>query len=298
MTTSGAIRPAESRGGARGAATIVAVDVGNTSTTLGLARGDRIVRRASLPTRATRRADAARALARLTAGRRPDGAMLCSVVPRRNACWRDVLRRLTGRPPGMVTCRLRHGLKLAYPHPATIGADRLANACGAAARYGGSVIVADFGTALTFDVIHRGAYLGGVIAPGLPLMTDYLAERTALLPVLDVRRFRGLPRDPRRAAMIGKSTRQAMAIGARVGYLGMVRELLGRLRAALGGRGVRCCATGGYAAWALAGGGLRVRLDPDLTLYGIARLYALNAARPARAAGGRRARRRGPGSGA
>ena len=77
--------------------------------------------------------------------------------------------------------------------------------------------------------------------------------------------------------VIGKNTRQAMAIGARLGYLGMVREIYTRLQHTLKSRAVRLCATGGYAAWALAGCDLPVRIDPDLTLYGIARIYELNA---------------------
>ena len=148
------------------------------------------------------------------------------------------------------------------------------------------MIVADFGTALTFDVVADNAYLGGIIVPGLPLMTDYLAEKTALLPHLRLDRYHGIPRNLRAMPVIGKSTRQAMAIGARLGYLGMVREIFIRLSRTLstfadppaGGksRSIYLCATGGYAAWALAGCDLRVRIDPDLTLYGIARIYELN----------------------
>jgi len=258
---------------------VIVVDVGNTSTTVGLARAGRISGISRLPTRTACRKDVTAVLTRLTRNRRIAGAMLCSVVPERNRLWLQALRSCSGRPPVEVHHRMKFGLRIEYPNPASIGADRLANACGAVHRYGSPVIVADFGTALTFDVVANNAYKGGIIVPGLPLMTDYLAEKTALLPHLRLDRYPGIPRSLRAMPVIGKSTRQAMAIGARLGYLGMVREIFTRLKRTLKSRSVRLCATGGYAAWALAGCDLRVRIDPDLTLYGIARIYELNADR-------------------
>ncbi len=252
---------------------IIVVDLGNTSTSFALARGTRILHAGRLPTRGTDRGLIRRRLAGLVRGRQVQGAALCSVVPARNGIWAAELRRLTGTRPLIVTHRLKLGIRLAYPRPKTIGADRLANACAAADRYGVPVIVADFGTALTFDIVSRqGAYQGGVIAPGLPLMTDYLAERTALLPRLRL----DAPVRRRAGSAIGKSTAQAMRIGARLGYVGMVREIVGRLKRTLREPRLRLCATGGYAAWALAGSGLKVRIDPRLTLRGIARIVELN----------------------
>ncbi|MDD5678117.1 MAG: type III pantothenate kinase [Kiritimatiellae bacterium] len=255
---------------------VIVVDIGNTSTTLGLARAGRISRIGRLPTRTASRAAVADALAALVHNRAIAGAMLCSVVPERNGLWLRSLHACSGRTPVAVHHRLKLGMRIAYPDPASIGADRLANACGAVHRYGSPVIVADFGTALTFDVVADHAYRGGIIVPGLPLMTDYLAEKTALLPHLRLDRYHGIPLNLRAMPVIGKSTRQAMAIGARLGYLGMVREIFTRLQHTLKSRSVCLCATGGYAAWALAGCDLPVRIDPDLTLYGIARIYELN----------------------
>jgi len=256
---------------------VIVVDIGNTSTMLGLARAGRISGISHLPTRTTCRADVTAALAVLTRNRGIAGAMLCSVVPERNRLWLRELQAVSGRAPRMVHHRMKLGLRIEYPNPASIGADRLANACGAAYRYGSPVIVADFGTALAFDVVANNAYMGGIIVPGLPLMTDYLAEKTALLPHLRLDRYHGIPRNLRAMSVIGKSTRQAMAIGARLGYIGMVREIFTRVQRTLKRQSVRLCATGGYAAWALAGCDLPVRIDPDLTLYGIARIYELNA---------------------
>ncbi len=113
------------------------------------------------------------------------------------------------------------GVGIDYPKPGTIGADRLANAAAAVALYGPPAIVVDFGTAVTFDVISpAGTYAGGVIAPGLNAMTDYLHKRTALLP-------RVVLREPRQA--IGRSTAEAMRSGAIYGYRGLVSEILRQL---------------------------------------------------------------------
>jgi type III pantothenate kinase len=155
-------------------------------------------------------------------------------------------------------------VRIDYPRPETIGPDRLANACGGVARYGAPLVVADFGTALTFDMVTADRrYVGGVIAPGLPLMTDYLYERTALLPRLKL--GGACPR-------IGRSTKGAMRIGAHIGYRGMVREIVNHLS-----RSWRTpphlCATGGYARWAIQGLDMPFVIDPTLTLFGLGCIF-------------------------
>ena len=114
------------------------------------------------------------------------------------------------------------GVGIDYPKPDSIGPDRLANAVAARKRFGAPVVVVDFGTAVTFDVVNsKGDYDGGVIAPGLAAMTDYLHEKTALLPRIKIREIK---------TVIGKSTEQAMLIGAVHGYRGLVRELIAELK--------------------------------------------------------------------
>ena len=103
------------------------------------------------------------------------GSVVASVVPTVTPVWQRVLASY-GTDPVVVTHRTELGIGIAYPKPDTIGPDRLANACAAYHDFGAPVIVADFGTALTFDIVDAAAvYVGGVIAPGLPMMTDYLA---------------------------------------------------------------------------------------------------------------------------
>lgn len=248
---------------------IVVIDVGNTSTSVGLYVHGRIVRKSSRPTMRTT-AVSAEATIRVALGRAsPGGAVLGSVVPRVNAAWTEALRRVNPRMK-MITvgATLEFGVPVTYPKPRTIGADRLANACEAARRYGAPVIVADFGTAVTFDVVSRTkGYVGGVIAPGLMLMFSYLNEKAALLPAI-------VPGPVRHR--VGRSTEEAMRLGARWGYRGLVREILGELKKGMREPGCPVCATGGYANWVLKGSGMRIPVDPDLTLCGLGRIYELN----------------------
>ncbi len=248
--------------------TCLAVDVGNTSTALGLVSGRRVrdvrhIQGGIRDLRATR--DAVDHLMRRGA---IEGAVIASVVPKVTPLWQQLLRKFVAREALVVTHGLNLGVSVDYPKPETIGADRLANACGAAALYGCPVIVADFGTALTFDVVSvSGTYIGGVIAPGLPLMTEYLYQKTALLPLIELRG---------RCTKVGRSTVDAMQIGAQVGYRGIVREIVAHLTDRNRLPGVRLCATGGYARWALRGIDLPFAFAPNLTLFGLGRIFELN----------------------
>lgn len=247
---------------------VILVDIGNTSAAIGLAANGAIARRGRLLT-ADNTAESIRAsLRRLIGRRRATSAVFCSVVPRANRPWLRELKRLVGGNVIPVSHRICLGLKIKYPLPRTIGADRLADACGAAGYHGVPVIVADFGTAATFDVVSRNReYLGGVIAPGPAIMSDCLPERTALLPRIRLRPSCG---------GIGRSTVGAMRIGAVVGYRGLVREITAHLLKAIGERPVKLCATGGYAREALRGLDLPFVVDPDLTLRGLWRIHELN----------------------
>jgi type III pantothenate kinase len=153
----------------------------------------------------------------------------------------------------------RVGVK--YPKPDSIGPDRLANAIAVKHHFGAPAVVVDFGTAVTFDVIdRRGDYVGGIIAPGLAAMTDYLHEKTALLPRIRIRDI---------ATVIGRSTEEAMLIGAVHGYRGLVRELIGQLKRALGCRRLPVVATGGYARLMADDLPEISAVEPALTLEGL-----------------------------
>ena len=198
------------------------------------------------------------------------GLAYVSVVLKADSRWRAFARRQGlawhqvshgDFPAGRKTRDARHcGIRLDYPKPETIGADRLADAAGAVSRYGAPVLVMDFGTALTAAVVTEDrVWRGGVIAPGFPLMRDYLFERTAKLPRMRL----GSGKVPK----IGRSTEEAMRFGALVGYRGMVREIVAELRTNFK-TDFKLIATGGFAKWVLKDLDLPFAVDPTLTLYG------------------------------
>ncbi len=238
----------------------IVIDVGNTSTGIARYNCGRISHISHIHGGIRKRPVECATAVRQTVGKGVDGAILGSVVPAVNAAWQRLVRRAAGVPLLVVNSETPMQVRVDYPQPKTIGPDRLANACGGVVRYGAPLIVADFGTALTFDIVTADCrYVGGVIAPGLPLMTDYLHERTALLPYL---KLGGVcPR-------IGRSTKGAMRIGAHIGYRGMVREIVNYLLASSRDR-PHLCATGGYARWAIQGLDMPFVIDPTLTLFGL-----------------------------
>ena len=165
--------------------------------------------------------------------------------------------------------KLKLGVAIEYPNPQSIGADRLANATAVAEFYGCPAIVVDFGTAVTFDVVsERRSYIGGVIAPGLEAMTNFLYQRTALLPRLSLK-------EPHRA--VGKSTVEGMRSGAIFGYRGLVREILAQIRAEQFSRKkVVVVATGGYARLIASRLPEVAVIHPQLTLEGLRIVGNLN----------------------
>lgn len=229
------------------------IDVGNGRTKLALATPDAILDRRELPTREVSR----HMLEQMLDGWKYDQTVACSVVPKTT----EILRTIFDVRFTELTHLTRLGIGIRYPKPESIGPDRLANAVALAHLHGAPGIVIDFGTAVTFDILSADRhYIGGVIAPGLRLMTDYLHERTALLPRVDLQ-------EP--ASAIGRSTEQAILAGAAIGYRGMIHGILGALKRELPGGDAHVVATGGDAEWIVAGMEDRIAVDPDLTLHGL-----------------------------
>ena len=205
-------------------------------------------------------------MARFLGKRNVEKMVVSSVVPAKNSAILKAARKVNVL---WLDWKLKLGVEIDYPNPQSIGADRLANAAAVTALYGFPAIVVDFGTAVTFDIVSgRRAYIGGVIAPGLEAMTNFLYRRTALLPKLSLK-------EPRRA--IGKSTIQAMLSGAVFGYRGLVREILAQVRAEqFPHKKVHVVATGGYARLiARRLPGIDV-VHPNLTLEGLRIVANLN----------------------
>jgi type III pantothenate kinase len=239
---------------------ILLIDIGNTNTHLGLATAEGVVRQTNMPTGAWAQRTGAQAL-RKFGGAKILGASLCSVVPTATPAVVKAVRRLWSLDAHIVNSQTLIGVGIQYPRPKTIGPDRLANAVAANFFFGAPSVVVDFGTAVTFDVVdRRGNYVGGIIAPGLAAMTDYLHERTALLPRIRIREVR---------TAIGKSTEQAMLVGAVHGYRGLIRGLVAELKLELKTRRLPVVATGGYAELIAAKMPEINAIAPALTLEGL-----------------------------
>jgi type III pantothenate kinase len=243
------------------AAEFVLVDISNSFTKIAFSSRRRLGRSFRLPTSEL----TAASLGKMLGARKAKHAVVASVVPSRNKIVAKVL------PTSIcwVSHKISLGVGIDYPKPETIGADRLANAAAAVALFGSPAIVVDFGTAVTFDVISpAGRYAGGVIAPGLNAMTDYLHRRTALLP-------RVVLREPRQA--IGRSTAEAMRSGAIYGYRGLVSEILRQLLKEIPAKfQTTLIATGGDAKLIAGGTRLFSVVSPALTLEGLRLIGCLN----------------------
>lgn len=245
---------------------LLLLDIGNTHTHLGLASGNRVIKQVNIPTADWFLGPAKRSLSAFV-GRKPiKGAALCSVVPGATPLAHRTVETLYDVRCLQLTARNVRGVGINYPKPASIGPDRLANAIAAHRRFGPPCIVVDFGTAVTFDVIDkRGDYIGGIIAPGLSAMTDYLHDKTALLPRIRMREVTN---------SIGKSTEEAMLVGAVHGYRGLIRELLLEIRKELKVPRLPVVATGGYARLIAARLPEITAVDLLLTLEGLRLLWS------------------------
>jgi len=240
---------------------ILLFDIGNTHTHLGLADGKRVVKQTDIPTFAWLAGGAAARVKKFIGREKITGAALCSVVPRVTPLVKKFVRAAWKIEALELSPATIRGVGIDYPKPNSIGPDRLANAVAAKFHFGAPVVVVDFGTAVTFDVVDGNAnYVGGIIAPGLAAMTDYLHEKTALLPKIEIREIK---------SAIGKSTEQAMRIGAVHGYRGLVRELIGELKRELHAKKLPVVATGGYAKLIAAKLPEISAVEPDLTLEGL-----------------------------
>lgn len=249
------------------------IDVGNTNTVLGLYEEDRLVHHFRISTHRHATSDEYGTLVLSLLERRGidptqiEGSILASVVPPVNRAFEMACTRYFGHTPVVVGPGVRTGMPILMDQPAELGADRIVNAVAAWHRLQGPLVVVDFGTATTFDAVNvKGEYLGGAIAPGVEVSMDALFVRTAKLPRVELKQ-------PGR--VIGKNTVGALQSGLFFGYVGLVDEIVGRMRAELGG-GARVLATGGLASLFSGVSRSIEEVDEFLTLDGLRILYGLN----------------------
>ncbi|MCX7675877.1 MAG: type III pantothenate kinase [Alteraurantiacibacter sp.] len=253
---------------------LLAVDVGNTNVVFAMFEGARMVARWRIATDPRRTGDEYAVwllqLMQIEGLKRDDvsAVIVCSVVPRARHNLEVLARKYFGVEPLFAgEGAAAWPFPIRVDEPRSLGADRAVNALAAHAKYSGDLIVIDFGTATTFDVVDgEGAYCGGIIAPGINLSLDALVSNTAKLPRIAIEQ-------PRSTSVIGTNTEDQMLIGVFWGYVAMMEGLIARLRAEIG-RPVTVVATGGLAVLFDRHCAIFDAVDGDLTLQGLAMLAA------------------------
>ena len=235
---------------------LLAVDIGNTNTVIGLFKGSRIVKRQRVASKKT-------VILKKLAGD-VDAAMISSVVPSLDRAMSNKIRGLYGIKPVIVRWKDIKSIRVDLKARSQVGMDRLVNAVAAYALYGAPAIIIEFGTATTFCAVGRGGkYLGGAITSGLAISRDVLHDKTARLPLIEIRK-------PKR--VIGKNTLEAMRSGLFFGYVDMVEGMIKRFKAELG-QGAKVIATGGLSKLIASGTKKIDIVDQDLTLKGLYIIY-------------------------
>ena len=252
---------------------LLAIDVGNTQTHVGMFDGDELaahwrfatVRFATADELATRMVGLL--LLRDLSLKDVDAAIVSSVVPSLAHEYDQLIERYLAGSGMLVGPWLKTGMPIRIDNPSELGADRLVNAVAAYDRVGAACIAVDFGTAINYDVVSgEGEYLGGVISPGIEVSLEALAARAARLPRVDIEA-------PRHA--IGKGTREAIQSGVVYGYAGQVDAVLGRLREELGEEAT-AIATGGFASAIVPFCEQVDEVDDLLTLTGLKLVFERN----------------------
>ena len=254
---------------------LLAIDIGNTSISLGFYEEDELKLSLRVATVLHRLPDEYASLLlhlleiNKIQARTIDNVALCSVVPPLTDAFEKLCRKYFDVEPLIVGAGVKTGVKIRMDNPREVGADRIVNAAAAYDLYKSACIIVDLGTATTFDTVSAtGEYIGGAIAPGMTTAVEALSARTSMLPRIELQR-------PEKA--IGTSTVKAMQSGMVFGYIGLIEGIISRIQAELPAR-AKVIATGGYAELLNAEAGLFDAVNPDITLYGLRLIYYMNKA--------------------
>lgn len=256
---------------------LLAIDVGNTETVVGVFEGEQLASHWRIATRPERTADELALLfggfleqQGLSFSKQITGVAIASVVPDQTQALREMVANYFHFPPVVVEPGIKTGISVTTDNPKEVGADRIVNALAAFARYGGPCIVVDFGTATTYDAVsENGEYLGGAIAPGIQVSATGLFSATARLTRVELK----APR-----SVVGKNTVESLQSGLVFGTAAEVDGMVERMQKELGG-GAAVVATGGLAGPVLPECHSVQHHDPWLTLEGLRLIFDRNTAR-------------------
>lgn len=240
---------------------ILTIDIGNSNINMGVFSGNRLLYRFAISTNAKSHIPI---IKKIVKRYKIKNSILCSVVPKATKVISKELTKLVGKKPYIIGKDIQVPIRNNYKNPSQVGQDRLVNAYAGARLYGTPLIVVDFGTAITFDLISKNkAYEGGLILPGLEISLDALNSRTALLPKIKL----AVP-----GGLVGKDTRNSMLSGIVYGFTAMTEELNTKLKKQLG-PGTKVIVTGGNSSLVSRYCSNIDHTDPLLTLKGINLIY-------------------------
>jgi type III pantothenate kinase len=252
---------------------LLAIDIGNTTIDVGIFKGKTLVEHWKIRTEREKTADEyAMTLLNLFSFsgievKKIKSVLVSSVVPPLAPVFEDLSHSLFNVRPLVVGPGLKTGMAILYENPLEVGADRIVAGVAAYEKYGGPVIVVDFGTATTFDAISaKGEYLGGSIAPGIQISAEALYLKTAKLPRIEIRK-------PKKA--IGRTTVSSMQSGLYFGYIGLVTNIIEEIKKELGAK-ARVVSTGGFGAQISHEIKAIDFFEPCLVLEGLRILYDRN----------------------
>jgi type III pantothenate kinase len=243
---------------------LLAIDIGNSTTKLGLFDPTELTARLTIPTNREQTADQIHASLETELNHRFSAVIVSSVVPELNDAFRRFSENYLHLTPIFVDNSFDFGFAVTYDPPASAGVDRLVAAFAAAEKYGKPVIVCDFGTATTIDVVSAaGEYLGGIITPGISTLSDALFLKTSKLPRVEIKKP---------ASVIGRSTIECIQSGIFYGYLGLTEGILRRMLAEIAEK-PRVVATGGFARLIAENCELIETIDENLMLDGLRMIH-------------------------
>lgn len=244
---------------------VAALDIGNTNVHLGLYRGEKLVKKVVYP---LTKKSIEKNILKILKDKKLDGVAIASVAPRFTAKFKKFFKKTLNISSIIVSSNVNCYLNFGYRKPETLGADRIANVVGGLARYKRDLIIIDFGTATTLDIVLKnGYYLGGIITPGMGTLMDVLIRRTALLKKVSLKKP---------AHIIGRSTEECMQSGIFNGTIAMIGGFIQKIREKYRKKFL-CVATGGWGKVISPQIEHIKYFDPDICLFGILKIYYYNA---------------------